>query len=64
MKYSSNELHKNDLSKSAKYDRLIIGKDSNNSTRKLSFNINNTVVTDSEVIANEFNNLFVSIALL
>ena len=43
------------------YNNKIIGKDSNNSTRKLSFNINNTVVTDSEVIANEFNNFFVSI---
>ena len=55
------ELHKNDLSKSWKILRSIIGKDSNNSTKKLSFNINNTVVTDSEVIANEFNNFFVSI---
>ena len=63
IKYYSNELelYKNDLSKSWKILRSIIGKDSNNSTRKLSFNINNTVVTDSEVIANEFNNLFVSI---
>ena len=63
IRYYSNELelHKNDLSKSWKILRSIIGKDSNNSTRKLSFNINNTVVTDSEVIANEFNNLFVSI---
>ena len=55
------ELHKNDLSKSWKILRSIIGKDSNNCKRKLSFNINNTVVTDSEVIANEFNNFFVSI---
>ena len=63
IKYYSNELelHKNDLSKSWKILRSIIGKDSNNSTKKISFNINNTVVTDSEVIANEFNNLFVSI---
>ena len=63
IKYYSNELelHKNDLSKSWKILGSIIGKDSNNSTKKLSFNINNTVVTDSEVIANEFNNFFVSI---
>ena len=63
IKYYGNELelHKNDLSKSWKILRSIIGKDSNNSTRKLSFNINNTVVTNSEVIANEFNNIFVSI---
>ena len=63
IKYYSNklELHKNDLSKSWKILRSIIGKYSNNSKRKLSFNINNTVVTDSEVIANEFNNFFVSI---
>ena len=54
IKYYSNELelHKNDLSKSWKILRSIIGKDSNNSKRKFSFNINNTVVTDSEVIAN------------
>ena len=52
---------KNDLSKSGKILLSIIGKYYNNSTRKLSFNINNTVVTDSEVIANEFNNFFVSI---
>ena len=51
----------NYLSKSWKILRLIIGKDSNNSKRKLSFNINNTIVTDSELIANEFNNFFVSI---
>ena len=44
-----------------KYYDLIIGKYSNNSKRKLTFNINNTIVTDSEVIANEFNNLFVFI---
>ena len=63
IKYYSNELelHKNDLSKSWKILRLIIGKDSTNSKRKLTFNINNTLVTDSEVIANEFNNFFVSI---
>ena len=63
IKYYSNELelHKNDLSKSWKILRSIIGKDSNNSTKIFSFNINNTVVTDSEVIANEFNNFFVSI---
>ena len=60
IKYYSNEheLHKNDLSKSWKILRLIIGKDSYNSKRKLTFNINNT---DSEVIVNEFNNCFVSI---
>ena len=54
IKYYSNELelHKNDLSKSWKILRLIIGKDSTNSKRKLTFNINNTRVTDSEVIAN------------
>ena len=61
IKYYSSELHKHDLSRSWKILRLIIGNDSNNSKRKLSFDINNTIVTDSEVIANEFNNLFVSI---
>ena len=45
IKYYSNklELHKNDLSKSWKILRLIIGKYSNNSKRKLTFNINNTI---------------------
>ena len=63
IKYYSNELelHKNDLSKSWKILRLIIGKDSNNSKRKFSFNMSNTIVTDSEVITNEFNNFVVSI---
>ena len=63
IKYYSNELelYKNDLSKSWKIPRLIIGKYVNNSKRKLTFNINNTIVTDSDVIANEFNSFFVSI---
>ena len=63
IKYHSNELelHKNDLSKYWKILRSIIGKDTNNAKRKLTFNINNTIVTDSEVIANEFNSFFVSI---
>ena len=52
---------KNYLSKSWKIQRLIIGKDSNNSKRKLLFNINNRIVIDSEVIANAFNNFFVYI---
>ena len=66
MKCYSNELelHKNDLSKSWKILRLIIGKYANNSKIKLTFNINNTIVTDSEVIANEFNSFFVSIGPL
>ena len=44
------EHHKNDLSKSWKILRLIIGKNANNSKRKLTFNINNTIVTDSESV--------------
>ena len=59
----SNELetHKNDISKSWKILKTIIGKKINNYKQKLSFLIDDSTITDSQVIANEFNNFFVSI---
>ena len=54
------ELNKSDLSKSWKILRSIIGKDSSNK-RNTSFYINNVTVSDSEDIANAFNDFFVSI---
>ena len=61
--YYSNELetHKNDISKSWKILKTIIGKKRNNCKQKLSFLIDESTITDSQVIANEFNNFFVSI---
>ena len=38
-----------------------IGKNTTNTKNKINFSINNTVITDSKMIADEFNNLFVSI---
>ena len=58
--YYSNELetHKNDISKSWKILKTIIGKKINNCKQKLSFLIDDSTITDSQVIANEFNNFF------
>ena len=52
--YYSNELdiHKSDINKSWKILKTIIGKNSNKSKNKISFSINNILVTDSLVIAN------------
>ena len=41
--------------------KSIIGKNSCNSKRKLKFTINNEIVSDSQTIANEFNNFFTNI---
>ena len=61
--YYSNELetHKNYISKSWKILKTIIGKKRNNCKQKLSFLIDDSTITDSQVIANEFKNFFVSI---
>ena len=61
--YYSNqfEIHKNDSKNSWKILKTIIGKNSCNSKRKLKLTINNQTVNDSQIIANKFNNLFVSI---
>ena len=61
--YYSNqlEIHKNDISKSWKILKQIIGKDSYKSSTNQEFCIGNTSITDSTAIANGFNNFFVSI---
>ena len=61
--YYSNqlEIHKNDISKSWKILKQIIGKDSCKSSTNQEFCIGNTSITDSTAIANGFNNFFVSI---
>ena len=41
--------------------KTLIGKHTNNLERKMSFSIRDAIVTDNQIIANEFNNLFVSI---
>ena len=43
--------------------KSIIGKKRNNCKQKLNFLIDDSTITDSQGIANEFNNLFVSIRL-
>ena len=63
--YYSNQfdLHKNDLAKSWKLLKTIIGKDLKSSLNT-TFTINNRIVTDSREIANGFNNYFISIGPL
>ena len=64
--YFSNQLdiHRNDMGKSWKVLRNILGKDHNKRKKHHSFFINNNYVTDSLQIANAFNKLFVSIGSL
>ena len=45
-------------------ESTIIGKNSNTSAQRLSLYVNDKTITDSTDIANEFNNLFVSIGPL
>ena len=52
---------KNDVKQSWKILKTIIGKHTNNLERKMSFSIKDVIVTDNQIIANEFNNFFVSI---
>ena len=63
IKYYSNELDidKNDVKQSWKILKTIIGKHTNNLERKMSFSIKDAIVTDNQIIANEFNYFFVSI---
>ena len=58
--YYSNELdlHKNDI---IFFLKTIIGKNTTYTKNKINFSMNNTVITDSQMIADEFNNFFVSI---
>ena len=60
--YFSNQLdiHINDMGKSWKVLRTILGKDQNKHKKQHSFFINNNYVTDSLQIANAFNKFFVS----
>ena len=64
--YFSNQLdiHRNDMGKSWKVLRNILGKDHNKRKKHHSFFINNNYVTDSLQIANAFNKFFVSIGSL
>ena len=55
------DLHKNDLSKSWKILKNIIGKDNNKTKNNLTFCIDNKTISDSTEIANSFNNFFVTI---
>ena len=63
IKYYSNKLdiHKNDVKQSWKILKTIIGKHTNNLERKMIFSIKDAIVTDNQIIANEFYNFFVSI---
>ena len=55
------EINEHDLRKSWKIITHIIGKEESSRTRKLEFNINNRVTSDSHSIANHFNNYFVNV---
>ena len=55
------EINEHDLRKSWKILTHIIGKEEHSQTRKLEFNINNRVTSDSHSIANHFNNYFVNV---
>ena len=61
--YYSNQLetHKNDISKSWKILKTIIGKDNRKVKKLVTFCINNKMVSNSNEIANCFNDFFVSI---
>ena len=61
--YYSNELdiNKHNASKSWKIFKNIIGKQGENYYQKKTFLIDNVIIDNSETIANEFNNFFVSI---
>ena len=63
IQYHSNELelHKNDIAKTWKTMKNIIGKENNNSNNSFSITINGKLTTDTDLIVNEFNNFFVDI---
>ena len=63
LQYHSNEFDivKNDVSKSWNVLRMIIGLGTTKRNSKTSFIINDDIVSDSDNIANAFNNYFVSI---
>ena len=55
------ELNKNDMSKSWKIMREVIGKHSNADLNKCVFNVNGSETNNSQIITNEFNDYFVNI---
>ena len=55
------EINEHDLRKLRKILKHIIRKEERSQTRKLEFNINNRVTSDSHSIANHFNNYFVNV---
>ena len=61
--YYSNQLdiNKDDIKKTWKLLKTIIGKGRTNIKQKISFCIDDTIITDSQLIADEFNTFFVSI---
>ena len=63
IKYNSNALYiqKNFVKKSWKLKKKIIVKYTNYIEIKISFSMKDAIVTDNQIIVNEFNNLFVSI---
>ena len=52
------ELHKRDFHKTWNVLKVILGKDGNNSKRKIKFLVNGNYITDSTEIANRFNIFF------
>ena len=63
LKYFSDdlELNKSDLHKTWGTMKKIIGKDANYSKKKINFQVNGKSTTDSDEIANSFNDFFVTI---
>ena len=55
------ELHQRDFHKTWNVLKVILGKDGNNSKRKIKFLVNGDYITDSIEMANSFNIFFVSI---
>ena len=55
------EINKNDLNKTWKILRIILGKDRNPSAKNPTFNLDGKIISDRAAIANGFNNYFVSI---
>ena len=55
------EINKNDLNKTWKILRVILGKDRNPSAKNPTFKLDGKIISDRAAIANGFNNYFVSI---
>ena len=63
IKYFSDQMkiNKNDLSKTWKILRIILGKDRNPSAKNPTFKLDGKIISYRAAIANGFNNYFVSI---